>query len=52
MTETSKDQGKRIISTLLHQIDVDSKACTLIPISSDYSDLEGRGFKFEVQRLT
>lgn len=41
MTETSKEQDKRIISTLLHQIDVDSKACTLIPISSDYSDLEG-----------
>lgn len=41
MTETSKQQDKRIISTLLHQIDVDSKACTLIPISSDYTDLEG-----------
>lgn len=41
MTEKSKEQDKRIISTLLHQIDVDSKACVHIPISSDYSDLEG-----------
>ena len=32
---------KRIISTVLHQIDVDNQECKHIQISNDHSDLEG-----------
>ncbi|AZG34605.1 hypothetical protein [Shewanella psychromarinicola] len=34
-------QPQRIVSTVLHQIDVESKNCHLIPISGVDSDLEG-----------
>jgi hypothetical protein len=34
-------QIHRIVSTVLHQIDVESKNCNLITISGDHSDLEG-----------
>ena len=36
----TKNQTKRIISTVLHQIDVESKEVNHIVISSDHSDLE------------
>ncbi|WP_351014410.1 hypothetical protein [Shewanella sp. AC91-MNA-CIBAN-0169] len=37
----SQPQVQRIVSTVLHQIDVESQDCHLIPISDEHSDLEG-----------